>query len=180
MIIDVAVLIFLSIAFFKGWNKGAIASFFSLLAFMIGLAAALKLSSLVAKKLSTHISNLSYLLPFISFLAVFIITAFLVRLGGKLIERSVSPVIPAWPNRIAGAAAYIAVYALILSALLFFAENLRMIREPSIKSSVTYPYIRPIVFELNEKYGTILPWFKNTFHDLELFFEQFSNKINQN
>ncbi len=47
MLIDIIVVILLVMAIFKGLRKGLIVAVFSFLAFLIGLAAALKLSTLM-------------------------------------------------------------------------------------------------------------------------------------
>ena len=59
MIIDLAFLVMLLFAIIKGLQKGLIIGLFSLIAFIVGLAAALKLSSVVASYLdnSTTISS---------------------------------------------------------------------------------------------------------------------------
>ena len=71
MLIDLIYAVLLVFAIFKGIRRGFIIAIFSVLAFIIGLAAAMKLSTVVAHQLegSTNIS--SKWLPFISFLIVF-------------------------------------------------------------------------------------------------------------
>ncbi|HMW27400.1 MAG TPA: CvpA family protein, partial [Ferruginibacter sp.] len=58
MLIDLAFGVLMLLAIFKGYQKGFVIAVFSLLAFIIGLAAALKLSTVVAAYLhdSTSIS----------------------------------------------------------------------------------------------------------------------------
>ena len=73
MIIDIAFLLVMVIAIFKGLSKGLIVGIFSLLAFIIGLAAALKLSALVAAYLNKNVLSATKWLPVISFLLVFIV-----------------------------------------------------------------------------------------------------------
>ena len=48
MIIDIIVAVILILAIIKGYRQGLIVAFFSLIAFIVGLAAALKLSVVVA------------------------------------------------------------------------------------------------------------------------------------
>ena len=88
MVIDIIVLLLLVLAIFKGYTKGLVVAVFSFLAFIIGLAAALKLSTLVADYLGTATSISSRWLPFLAFTLVFIAVILLVRLGAKLIEGS--------------------------------------------------------------------------------------------
>ena len=56
MIIDIAFILTMIIAIFKGLSKGFIIGIFSLLAFIIGLAAAIKLSAIVAAYLGKNVS----------------------------------------------------------------------------------------------------------------------------
>ena len=51
MIIDSAFLIIMAVAVFRGFSKGFVVGIFSFFAVIIGLAAALKLSSVVAQHL---------------------------------------------------------------------------------------------------------------------------------
>ena len=85
MIIDIGFLILMILAIFKGLRKGFILGIFSLFAFIIGLAAALKLSVVVAAWLQKNVIPASRWLPVLSFLLVFIVVIFLVGLGARLI-----------------------------------------------------------------------------------------------
>jgi len=51
MLIDLIFALLLVMAIIKGYQKGFIVAFFSIIAFIIGLAAALKLSAVVAEYL---------------------------------------------------------------------------------------------------------------------------------
>lgn len=72
MLIDVVFLIMLVFAVFKGLRNGLIVGLFSFLAIFVGLAAALKLSTLVAAYLGTQTSVSERWLPFLAFAIVFI------------------------------------------------------------------------------------------------------------
>lgn len=177
MLIDIIAAVLLVIACIKGYQKGLILALFSILAFIIGLAAALKLSAVVAGYLKDSISVSAKWLPFISFVAVFLITVLLVRWGGKLIEKSFKVVMLGWVNRIGGIIFYAALYMTILSIFLFYAEKLQMIKPSTIESSVTYPYLHPWGPRLIDGFGKIIPVFKDMFSELESFFDGLSNKI---
>jgi membrane protein required for colicin V production len=86
LIVDILFLIFLLGAIIKGLRRGLIVAVFSLLALIIGLAAAIKLSTVVAMHLKdsgVHVS--SKWLPILSFAIVFLIVVFLVRWFEKLL-----------------------------------------------------------------------------------------------
>ena len=83
MIIDIGFLVVMIFAIFKGLRKGFILGIFSLLAFIIGLAAALKLSAVVAAYLQKDVVTASRWLPVFAFLLVFIVVILLVGIGAK-------------------------------------------------------------------------------------------------
>src|SRR6185312_13039700 len=96
MIIDIAFAIVMILAIFKGLSKGFIVGIFSLLAFIIGLAAALKLSVVVANYLSKNIISATKWLPVISFLLVFIVVVLLVGLGARILKKTVEFAMLGW------------------------------------------------------------------------------------
>lgn len=177
MFIDIAFAIVMILAVVKGLSKGFVVAIFSLLAFFIGLAAALKLSALVAVKLqeSTNISG--KWLPVLSFLLVFIAVVLLVRLGARAIDKAVQFVWLGWVNRLLGVVLYVILYTTIFSIFMFYAVQLNLIRQDTIDSSRAYGYIQPWGPYVINSLGKILPWFKDLFVQLENFFGNFSKKI---
>ena len=89
MLIDIILIVLLGIAIFKGYSKGFLIAVFSLLAIIIGLAAAIKLSVVTASWLTDAIHVAAKWLPVIAFAVVFIIVVVLVRLGAKALETGV-------------------------------------------------------------------------------------------
>ena len=176
MPIDIIVIILLIIACIKGFQKGLIIAVFSVVAFVIGLAAALKLSTVVAEYLKTSVNITAKWLPFISFALVFIGVIVLVKLGAKLIEKTVQLALLGWVNRIGGILFYATLYLIIFSVFLFYAEKIKLFQSGSIQSSVTYPYIHNTGPFIINGIGKVIPLFKDMFQDLTTFFEGFSNK----
>lgn len=176
MLIDVAFLIFILIAVIKGFRKGLIVGIFSLIAFVIGLAAALKLSVVVADYLETHLIENSRWLPFISFFLVFIAVVLLVSLGARLIRSVVKIAMLGWLDRLAGIVFFVVLYTFIFSILLFYAEKMLIIQPEVITASKTYPFVAPWGTIIINSLGEIIPWFKGLFEELQLFFEGLSHK----
>ena len=177
MLIDIIAAILIVIACIKGYQKGLILALFSILAFIIGLTAALKLSAVVANYLKGSISVSAKWLPFISFIVVFLVTVLLVRWGGKLIEKSFQMVLLGWVNRIGGIILFAVLYLLIMSVFLFYAEKLQLLQPAVIQSSGTYPFLQPWGPKMIDGFGKIIPVFKDMFTELESFFDGLSNKI---
>ncbi len=173
--IDVVFLILMALAIYKGYSKGFIIAIFSILGFIIALAAALKLSSTIALKLSEH-SNFGKWLPPLSFLLVFIAAAFCIKLLGNVIQKLVETILLGWANRIAGVLLYALLYSIIFSIFIFYAVQLNLLQISAMNASIVYPYLQPLGPKVIEGLGTIIPWFKNMFASLENFFGKFATK----
>lgn len=177
MLIDFAFVALLILAIIKGYQKGLILAIFSIIAFIVGLAAALKLSTVVAAYLKDSVSVSARWLPFIAFVLVFFIVVLLVRLGAKLVEKTFQAVLLGWVNRIGGILLFAALYLIILSIFIFYAEKLQLLQPAAIQSSVSYKFIQPWGPKLMGNIGSLIPLFKDMFTQLGDFFNSLSNKI---
>ncbi len=176
MLIDVIALVLLLFSVYKGFRKGLIVAVFSFLAFIVGLAAALKLSAVVADYLGHAVNISQRWLPVVAFLVVFVVVALLVRLGAKLLEGVVQVAMLGWANKLGGIFFYILIYFFIFSILLFYAQQLQLIHPETTEASATYWYIQPISQKLMGVLGSALPFFKNMFEQLLEFFQNVSNE----
>lgn len=176
MIIDVAFFITMIVAIFKGISKGFIVGVFSLLAFIIGLAAALKLSALVAKYLEQHVMTATKWLPALSFFLVFIIVVLLVGVGARLIKKTFALAMLGWLDKLLGIILYVVLYTIIFSVLLFFAEKMLILKTEVILESKTYNYIAPWGPKVIDNLGSVIPFFKDMFTQLQSFFENLAAK----
>ena len=178
MFIDVVCLLLVIWAVFKGLRKGFIVALFSFLAFIIGLAAALKLSTVAAKYIGSNTNVEQPWLPFIAFAAVFLIVVLLVRLGARAIEGVLHIAMLGWLNKLGGVLLYLVLYFFIFSIILFYADQLHILKQDTLEHSVVYPYIQPLAPKVIDALSYVLPFFKNMFAELESFFEAMSNKTN--
>ncbi len=177
MLIDIIFLVLLVIAIIKGYSKGIIIAVFSLLALVIGLAAAIKLSVVTAAWLKGSVHVAAKWLPVLAFAIVFLLVVLLVRLGAKALEKTAEFALLGWANKLCGIILYIALYTTILSVVLFYAEKVNLIEPGTIASSKTYAFIEPWGPKAINAIGTLVPLFKDMFHQLEDFFAGLSDKI---
>ena len=176
MFIDGIVFLLVVMALFKGLRKGFIIAIFSFMAFIIGLAAAIKLSAMAAAYLGDNLNVSQRWLPFIAFLLVFLVVVLLVRLGAKALESVVNRVMLGWANKLGGVLFFALLYLFIFSILLFYATQLHLINEETTAASITYPYLHPLAPKVIEGLGVVFPFFKNMFTELLQFFEGFSSQ----
>jgi membrane protein required for colicin V production len=177
MIIDLIFAVLMILALIHGYRRGLIVAVFSFIAIIVGLAAAIKLSTVVAKYLGHSVKISDRWLPFLSFILVFIVAVIIIRLGAKAIQRITETVMLGWVNRLGGIILYAAIYTTILSVLLFFAGQIKMIKSETLQASVTYPFIRPWGPKAIDTVGSVIPFFKDMFTELEQFFSGVSQKI---
>lgn len=175
--IDIVFLIILAAAAMKGFSRGLIMAVFSFAALFIGLAAALKLSSVVANYFKDSINIPSHWWPILAFAAVFIIASIIVKAVGGVVEKTVQVAMLGWVNRIGGFLVYAVLYTLLFSVVLFFLKEMNLISESLISSSVSYSFIEPWGPWTLAGLGKIIPAFKDVFADLQDFFERAGNKI---
>ncbi|MBL0055723.1 MAG: CvpA family protein [Chitinophagaceae bacterium] len=177
MIIDLILAALLVIACIKGYQRGLVIALFSILAFIAGLAAALKLSTIVAGYLQGSVSVSAKWLPFLSFVLVFAVVVLLIRLGAKLIEKSIQIVLLGWLNRLGGILFYAALYLIIFSIFLFYAEKLHLVSPSAVQSSLTAEYVQPWGPKVINGIGSVIPFFKDMFIQLENFFQDLPGKV---
>lgn len=178
MLIDIVLLALMALALFKGFSRGFIIATFSLLAFIIGIAAAMKLSAMVAGYLSATAGVTGQWLPVFSFMLVFIGVVFFVKWGAAIIKKAVSFVLLGWVDKLAGVLLYAVLYVMILSVLLFYASKVGLIPADMQQASASYPYIEPWAPRIIDGIGKVIPWFSDMFKDLSGFFERAGNGAN--
>ena len=170
MIIDIVFALLMLLAIYKGYRRGLIVAIFSVIALLVGLAAAIKLSTLVAAYLDNSLNVSARWLPVISFIGVFIGAVFIVRLGAAAIEKTLELAMLGWLNRIGGILLYAALYTIILSVLLFYLEKINLLTQETMSASATYKYLQSLGPRAINGIGIVIPFFKNMFHELERFF----------
>lgn len=171
MIIDIILIGLLLFSVLKGIRNGFVVALFSFFAIIIGLAAAMKLSTWVAALLREK-AHLDYTwLPFLSFAIVMIAVALLVRLGAKMISTALSMVMLGWLNKLAGILLYAALYITVFSVILFYAVEIRLLKPETLSSSQSYPFLQPWGPKAIDLFGSLIPWFKGMFAELSAFFE---------
>ncbi|MBC7830246.1 MAG: CvpA family protein [Chitinophagaceae bacterium] len=174
---DLIFLVVIVIAAIKGIQRGFIVAIFSIVAIVIGLAAAVKLSTVAADYLNDSVNISARWLPVISFILVFLLVVVLVRLGANLLQKTVEIAFLGWLNKLVGSILYVLLYTIVFSVLLFFANQLHLIQEETIRDSRVYAWVEPIGPYVIDGIGKILPFFKDMFQELKAFFENISTGL---
>jgi membrane protein required for colicin V production len=176
--IDIFVLLLLAMAVFKGWQKGLVVGLFSLLAIVIGAAAALKLSGLAGAYMTDAFPNLAKWIPFLSFILVFVLVVIAVRLLAKFIEETLEWSMLGWLNKLGGILFFSILYMLVASIVLFFLNKLGLLSDTSKEASKTYSILAPLAPTIMDGLGKLIPIFKDLFGELEKAFESVAESAN--
>lgn len=174
MLLDVVIGILLLTALFKGLKNGLVKAVFSLLGVVIGIAAALKLSAVTAKRLSE--TDLVWL-PFLSFLIVFLIVAIAVGLVGRIVHASVNFAMMGWLNKLGGVVFYLALYIIVITVFIFYLSNMHWIPEKLTSGSLLYAKFETFGLHTVSSLEKVFPFFADAFEELKLFFGTFEEKI---
>jgi membrane protein required for colicin V production len=177
MILDLVFAVVIILAILKGYRSGLVVGLFSLVAVIIGLAAAMKLSTVVAGYIGSAVKVSEEWLPVISFAVVFLLVILLIRLGARAIEKTVEVAMLGWVNKIGGVILFAAIYTVVFSVLLFYAEQMKLVEPETINKSVTYSFVQPWGPKAINGFGSIIPIFKDMFAELEQFFDGVAQKI---
>jgi membrane protein required for colicin V production len=177
MVIDIAFSIVMLIAVYKGFSQGLIVAVFSFLAFIIGLAAALKFSVVVAHYLESSEHTGAKWLPVLSFILVFVIVSLLVNIIARILKKTFQIAMLGGLDRIGGIIFYVIIYTIIFSVFLFFAEKTEALSPSAIAASRVYSYISSWGPTTIDSMGKIIPVFKDLFFQLQAFFENVSHSF---
>ncbi len=177
MLLDIILLVLLILAVIKGYQRGLIVGVFSLISIIVGLATAIKLSTVVAEYIGRAVKISDTWLPVISFALVFIIVVLLIRLGANLLQKTAEIALLGWVNRLGGMLLYIAIYIIAYSVILFYVEQVKLIQPETIQNSVSYTFIQPWGPRVINGFASVIPFFKDMFAELQSFFGSVAQKL---
>lgn len=177
MILDIIFAALIVLAILKGYRRGLIVGIFSFVGIMVGLAAAIKLSAIVARRIGPAINVSDKWLPVLSFIIVFIGVLLLVRLGANLLQKTIETAMLGWVNKLGGIIFYIAIYITVYSIILFYAVGIGVPGQKTIEASATYSFVQPWGPKIINSFAAIVPVFRDMFSGLEDFFEGVGEKV---
>jgi membrane protein required for colicin V production len=172
MMVDILFVLLITIALIRGFFKGLIVAAFTLMAYVIGLAAAMSFSHQAAVWLQDLVHTASRWVPLIAFLLVLVAVILLVRWTALLLQKMVEGLTLGWLNRLGGMLFYAVLYLTIYSVLLYYLVKMQLIGPGTLQHSVTYPYIAEAAPKIVGSVGFLLPWFRDVFERLDKFFDK--------
>lgn len=171
MSLDIVTLIVLVAFFIRGYSKGLIVAAFSVLAILLGLLVALKLSQSFAVWLLAHNYVSSGWAQVAAYIVLFIAVVVLVRLIAKVIEKAAEDMMLGTINKLAGGLLYVFLGAVIWSSLLWLGARIHFISPQTIAASKSYPWISELAPWFFRQAGKLMPFVQDTFTQLGHYFD---------
>ncbi len=161
---DIVIAIILAVGTFLGYKRGFLMELFFLLALVLGVFAGFKLMGLGVEYLTHEFNADQEVLPYISFLLIFLIVVGIVTFIGGRIKNSMDKTFLGRMNAIAGALLGLVKYAFSISIILWLVDSFK-ISLPSdwVNDSMLYPLVAQVAPTLASFFGDFLPFFKETF-----------------
>ena len=175
--IDIFFYIILFLAFIQGWRKGMIVALFSLVSGLIGLAAAVKFSAVVATHMKSDLHMSNRWLPVIAFILVFIMMLLIIRWAGKMLEKILQLVLLEWLNKLGGILLFVLLYLSIYSIVLFYGTQTKIISKQAMDDSHIYSLIAPFGPAVIRLITGFIPYGQDMFIALEGFFDKITRNI---
>jgi membrane protein required for colicin V production len=175
--IDIIFFIILFLAIVQGWRKGLILGLFSMICGLIGLAAAVKLSAVLATHMKADLHMSSRWLPVTAFILVFVLVVLLVRWAGRLLEKLVKLVLLGWLNKLGGILLFSIFYVSIYSIILFYGTKTPFISKQAVSDSYFYSLIAPFGPAVIRFITGFIPYGQDMFTALEGFFDKIAHDI---
>jgi membrane protein required for colicin V production len=172
MVIDIIVILVVVLALYKGWSKGLIMSLFVLLSYAVALTCAFYFSSKVAGYFKASAGSESKWYSILAFIVVMIGAIILVRIIGKLIEKTAELMLLGLVNRILGIVVFGLVYGSLLAILVVYLKNYGLLEDSTIQNARAGSYLNNYGDWLLKKLTVWVPEIKNMFNSSKQFIEQ--------
>jgi len=171
MVIDVVGIILIVLFFIRGYMKGFIVAAFSVLAILLGVLCALRLSQSFAAWMLANGYTSSGWAQVISYIILFTGVVLVVRLVAKLIEKALEGMMLGMVNKLIGGLLYSFLGAVLWSSFLWIGTRMHAMTPETIASSKTYSSLSALAPWFCGQAGKLLPFVKDTFSMLQHFFD---------
>lgn len=175
--LDFTGIILILIFFIRGYMKGIIVAVFYFISILLGIICSLKMSGLLAAYLLEKGWVNGGWAQIISYAILFTAIMLLVRWVAAALKSSLRLVMLGWADGVFGGLLYAFTAALIWSSLLWLGDKVHLISPEAKLSSKTYEYFIGLAPWVYERVGLLLPFAKNVFAELELFFEKLNEHV---
>jgi len=140
-IIDIIILVPILFGAYRGFSKGLLMELVSLLSFVLATILAFRLMDAGIEIIAPYLGNYESILPYVSFVLIFLLVIYLVTFVGKAAKKLVDVTILGKIDDLAGAFLGAAKWAFAFSVLLWLSQSASLeLPDTLTGDSVVYPY----------------------------------------
>lgn len=162
--VDIFLALFILLGAYHGYKSGFLVELFSLVAVILGVLCGFKLMGAAMMLLSDKIDVNEKVLPYVAFIAVFLIVVIIVNLLGKLISASVNRSFLGALDKAAGGLLGLIRTIFMLSVVLWIVDALKLNFLPNwTEDSWLCPVIANVAPTFTIWISELLPVFKDVF-----------------
>jgi membrane protein required for colicin V production len=176
MALDITGLIIIALFFIRGYTRGLIVVAFSVIAILLGILCALKLSQSLATWMLEHGYTTAGWAPMLSYLILFVGVVLVVRLIAKMLQKALETLKLGIFNKLAGGLLYGLLGAVLYSSILWIGARMNMFSPELVASSKTYYWLSQLAPWFFSMAGNLLPFAKDVFGKLQQFFDAVGKK----
>lgn len=142
--LDIIVVLIVAFGFYAGFSRGLVKTAFDTMSLVIGILAAMRLSTYTIGLLESMFNISPKFTVLIGLVVTFIVVMAAVRFIGRRIEGILKAANINIINKLAGGVLQGLFFAFLLSMLIWALGNYNVMKESTKENSVTYPYLEPL------------------------------------
>ena len=160
MTIDVVFLMVAAYGFYVGFGEGIIRAVFSILSIGLGMMAALKFSPAMSKFLEVGFKTDNPLIFGLGFVLTFFGSMWLIRMFAGVITDAMAVAHVNLVNQLIGGIALSGIFIILMSMMVWFANEARMIDPETKAQSMAYRFLEPLPGETKDAFIMLKPTFE--------------------
>lgn len=173
--VDIIIVVLLLIGAFRGYQKGLLMGVVTIIAFILAIIGGFKLLHYGISILAEYTGELNGMLPYLSFIIIFISIILLVTLVGRIFKKILDLTLLGSFDNVAGAILGVVKWAFGLSILLWLTLSVGVqIPDNWLSGAVFYPYLLSFGPGIIEYASGLLPFTDNL---IELIHEMLQPQI---
>ncbi len=161
MILDIFVVLLVAFGFYTGYSRGLIKTVFDTLSLVIGIMAAMILSSHVINLIES-LFNVSHSISYlVGIVVTFIVVMSLVKFVGRKLEDVFEAANINFINKLAGGTLQGLFFAFVISMVMWVLGNYNVIKPETKSNSITYPLLEPLPEAGKSVFKAVKPVFQS-------------------